>query len=43
MSDKRPSSLELASEMIDFDFNGLNDSDVAQLQRLILDYAAVTL
>lgn len=43
MSDKHPSSLELASEMIDFDFNGLNDSDVAQLQRLILDYAAVTL
>ena len=29
--------------MIDLDLNGLNDSDVAQLQRLILDYAAVTL
>ncbi len=43
MSDKHPSSLELASEMIDLDLNGLNDSDVAQLQRLILDYAAVTL
>ena len=43
MSDKHPSSLELASEMLDLDFNGLNDSDVAQLQRLILDYAAVTL
>lgn len=43
MSDKHPSSLELASEMIDLDFNGLNDSDIAQLQRLILDYAAVTL
>ena len=43
MSDKHPSSLELASEMINLDLNGLNDSDVAQLQRLILDYAAVTL
>lgn len=43
MPDTHPSSLELAAEMTALDAASLNDADIAQLQRLILDYAAVTL
>lgn len=37
------SSLDLAQEMISLDASKLTETDVAQLQRLIMDYAAVTL
>ena len=43
MTDKPLSSLELAKEMIALDADTLTAADTAQLQRLILDYGAVTL
>ena len=43
MTDKPVSSLELAEEMIALDAETLTAADTAQLQRLILDYGAVTL
>ena len=43
MTDKPLSSLELAEEMIALDAEALTAADTAQLQRLILDYGAVTL
>lgn len=43
MPNSHPSSLELAEEMIALDAATLTQGDVAQLQRLVLDYAAVTL
>ncbi|MEL0022098.1 MAG: MmgE/PrpD family protein, partial [Rickettsiales bacterium] len=43
MPNSHLSSLELAAEMIALDAATLTEDDIAQLQRLILDYAAVTL
>ena len=43
MQEAHPSSLDLATEMIALDAEALTDDDTAQLERLILDYAAVTL
>ena len=43
MTDKPVSSLELAEEMVALDAETLTAADTAQLQRLILDYGAVTL
>ena len=43
MTDKPLSSLELAEEMITLDAETLTATETAQLQRLILDYGAVTL
>jgi hypothetical protein len=43
MSDAQPSSLEFAADMIALDADTLNSEDMAQLERLIFDYAAVAL
>lgn len=43
MSDSHPSSMDLAREIVALDAGSLSEDDVAQLQRLVLDYAAVTL
>jgi 2-methylcitrate dehydratase PrpD len=43
VSDSHPSSLELAAEMIAIDGEALATRDIAQLERLILDFSAVAL
>ena len=43
MTNSHPYSLDLASEMLALDAGSLRNDDVSQLQRLILDYATVTL
>lgn len=43
MSDGQVNSLELAEDMIAIDAASLTSEDVAQLERLILDYAAVAM
>jgi 2-methylcitrate dehydratase PrpD len=43
MSDAQPSSRDLAVEMIALDADALTPEDIAQLERLIFDYAAVAL
>ena len=43
MANQTLSSLDLAKEMIALDAAALTEVDIAQLQRLIMDYSAVTL
>jgi 2-methylcitrate dehydratase PrpD len=43
MSEHTVTSIELAAELMALDASRLSDEDVAQLKRLLLDYAAVTL
>jgi 2-methylcitrate dehydratase PrpD len=43
MTDSQVNSLELAEDMIAIDATSLTRDDIAQLQRLVLDYAAVSM
>ncbi len=43
MTDSQVNSLELATDMIAIDAASLSPDDIAQLERLILDYAAVAM